>query len=125
MHRAEAKACAVSAFSENANVGRRPHPYGDYLMLNQRNPVQPPISPAFSYEMKRLPVLDAEMAYVDVGQGEPIVFLHGNPTSSYMWRNIIPYALPFGRVLAPDLIGMGRSSKSPPCVSFLRSCSVS
>jgi haloalkane dehalogenase len=82
-------------------------------MLIQRNPAQPPISPAFPYEMKRLPVLDAEMAYVDVGQGEPIVFLHGNPTSSYMWRNIIPYALPFGRVLAPDLIGMGRSSKSP------------
>ncbi|WP_426435476.1 haloalkane dehalogenase [Bradyrhizobium genosp. P] len=63
--------------------------------------------------MKRLPVLDAEMAYVDVGQGDPIVFLHGNPTSSYMWRNVIPYALPFGRVLAPDLIGMGQSSKSP------------
>jgi haloalkane dehalogenase len=82
-------------------------------MLDQHNPAQRPISPAFPYEMKRLPVLDAEMAYVDVGQGEPIVFLHGNPTSSYMWRNIIPYALPFGRVLAPDLIGMGRSSKSP------------
>jgi haloalkane dehalogenase len=63
--------------------------------------------------MKRTSVLDAEMAYVDVGQGDPIVFLHGNPTSSYMWRNVIPYALPFGRVLAPDLIGMGRSSKSP------------
>jgi haloalkane dehalogenase len=63
--------------------------------------------------MKRLPVLDVEMAHVDVGQGDPIVFLHGNPTWSYMWRNVIPYALPFGRVLAPDLIGMGRSSKSP------------
>jgi haloalkane dehalogenase len=82
-------------------------------MLDHRNPAQPPISPAFPYEMKRLSVLDAEMAYVDVGQGEPIIFLHGNPTSSYMWRNVIPYALPFGRVLAPDLIGMGRSSKSP------------
>jgi haloalkane dehalogenase len=71
------------------------------------------ISAAFPYEMKRLPVLDAEMAYVDVGEGDPIVFLHGNPTSSYMWRNVIPYAIPFGRVLAPDLIGMGKSSKSP------------
>src|ERR1700740_1259014 len=83
-------------------------------MLDQRNPTQSPISAPFPYEMKRLPVFDAEMAYVDVGQGDPIVFLHGNPTSSYMWRNVIPYALPFGRVLAPDLIGMGRSSKSPP-----------
>jgi haloalkane dehalogenase len=79
-------------------------------MLDQHNPAQRPISPAFPYDMKRLPVSDAEMAYVDVGQGDPIVFLHGNPTSSYMWRNVIPYALPFGRVLAPDLIGMGRSS---------------
>jgi haloalkane dehalogenase len=82
-------------------------------MLDLHHPAQRPISPAFLYDMKRLPVLDAEMAYVDVGQGDPIVFLHGNPTSSYMWRNVIPYALPFGRVLAPDLIGMGRSSKSP------------
>lgn len=71
------------------------------------------ISPAFPYGMKRLAVLDAEMAYVDVGQGDPIVFLHGNPTSSYMWRNVIPYAVPFGRVLAPDLIGFGQSGKSP------------
>ena len=72
-----------------------------------------PISPAFPYQMKRLPVLDADMAYADVGEGDPIVFLHGNPTSSYMWRNVIPYAIPFGRVLAPDLIGMGKSGKSP------------
>jgi haloalkane dehalogenase len=63
--------------------------------------------------MKRLSVLDAEMAFIDIGQGDPIVFLHGNPTSSYMWRNVIPYAVPFGRVLAPDLIGFGRSGKSP------------
>ena len=82
-------------------------------MLDQHNSAQRQISSAFPYDMERLPVLDAEMAYVDVGQGDPIVFLHGNPTSSYMWRNVIPYALPFGRVLAPDLIGMGRSSKSP------------
>ena len=72
-----------------------------------------PISAAFPYEMKRMPVLGTEMAYVDIGQGDPIVFLHGNPTSSYMWRNVIPYAVPFGRVLAPDLIGFGRSGKSP------------
>ena len=72
-----------------------------------------PISPAFPYQMKRVPVLDSEMAYIDVGSGDPIVFLHGNPTSSYIWRNIIPYAQKFGRCLAPDLIGHGQSGKSP------------
>jgi haloalkane dehalogenase len=51
------------------------------------------------------------MHYVDKGEGEPILFLHGNPTSSYLWRNIIPYVTPMARALAPDLIGMGRSDK--------------
>jgi haloalkane dehalogenase len=53
------------------------------------------------------------MAYVDEGQGDPIIFLHGNPTYSYAWRNILPYVQRFGRVLAPDLIGMGDSQKLP------------
>jgi haloalkane dehalogenase len=70
-------------------------------------------SAEFPYEMKRMPVLDSEMAYVDVGEGDPIVFLHGNPTSSYLWRNVIPYAQKLGRCLAPDLIGMGKSGKFP------------
>ena len=49
------------------------------------------ISAAFPYQKNRKPVLGLEMAYVDEGQGDPIVFLHGNPTFSYVWRNIIPY----------------------------------
>src|SRR5260370_9146852 len=49
------------------------------------------ISAAFPYQKNRKPVLGLEMAYVDEGQGDPIVFLHGNPTFSYIWRNIIPY----------------------------------
>ena len=53
------------------------------------------------------------MAYVDVGEGDPIVFLHGNPTPSYLWRNIIPYLIPFGRCLAPDYVGMGNSGAAP------------
>jgi haloalkane dehalogenase len=53
------------------------------------------------------------MAYAEVGSGDPIVFLHGNPTSSYLWRNIIPYLEGFGRCIAPDLIGMGDSAKLP------------
>jgi haloalkane dehalogenase len=58
-------------------------------------------------------VLDSEISYVDVGRGEPIVFLHGNPTWSYLWRNVIPFVSRHGRCLAPDLVGMGQSSKSP------------
>ncbi|HXH66019.1 MAG TPA: haloalkane dehalogenase [Candidatus Limnocylindrales bacterium] len=62
---------------------------------------------------RHIAVLDTEMSYVDTGQGDPIVFLHGNPTSSYLWRNIIPYLREQGRCLAPDLVGMGHSGKSP------------
>ena len=61
----------------------------------------------------RVGVLDTEMSYVDTGSGDPIVFLHGNPTSAFLWRNIIPYAEECGRCLAPDLVGMGQSGKSP------------
>ena len=72
-----------------------------------------PISPNDNYARKRAMVLDSEMAYVDVGAGDPVVFLHGNPTSSYLWRNIIPYLADRARCLAPDLIGMGASGKNP------------
>jgi len=53
----------------------------------------------------------ARMAYIDEGVGEAIVFQHGNPTSSYLWRNIMPYCRGFGRLVACDLIGMGDSAK--------------
>lgn len=52
-----------------------------------------------------------QMAYVEDGEGDPIVFLHGNPTSSYLWRHVIPEVRHLGRCLAPDLIGMGDSEK--------------
>ena len=70
------------------------------------------ISPADPYTRKRVKVLDSEMAYVDTGNGAPIVFLHGNPTSSYLWRNVIREVEASGRCLAPDLIGMGESGKA-------------
>src|SRR5215470_1619936 len=50
-----------------------------------------PLSAADPHPRKRIRVLDTEMAYVDTGAGDPIVFLHGNPTSSYLWRNIVPH----------------------------------
>ena len=71
------------------------------------------ISATFPYQKKRQRVLGLEMAYVDEGQGDPIVFLHGNPTFSYIWRNIIPHVQALGRCIAPDLIGMGDSQKLP------------
>jgi haloalkane dehalogenase len=72
-----------------------------------------PICAHDPHPRKTIQVLDCEMAYVDVGQGDPIVFLHGNPTSSYLWRNIIPHVKDLGRCLAPDLPGMGASSTPP------------
>ena len=72
-----------------------------------------PIPAADPYPRRRVRVLDSEMAYVDVGAGDPVVFLHGNPTSSYLWRNVIPHVESVGRCLAPDLIGMGDSGRAP------------
>jgi haloalkane dehalogenase len=71
------------------------------------------ISAAFPYQKQRRRVLGREMAYVEVGRGDPIVLLHGNPTSSYLWRNVLPHLKPLGRCIAPDLIGMGDSDKLP------------
>ena len=64
-------------------------------------------------EKKRIEVNGHEMAYVERGEGDPIVFLHGNPTSSFLWRNVMPHVAGKGRVIAPDLIGMGDSAKLP------------
>ena len=71
-----------------------------------------PLSAADPHPRRRIRVADSEMAYVDTGSGDPIVFLHGNPTSSYLWRNVIPHVAGQYRCLAPDLIGMGDSGKS-------------
>ncbi len=64
-----------------------------------------------THEKQHCDVLGKRMAYVEVGTGDPIVFLHGNPTSSYLWRNVIPYVAGAGRCIAPDLIGQGDSGK--------------
>ena len=70
------------------------------------------ISSQDNYPRKRVAVLDTEIAYVDTGEGDPVVFLHGNPTSSYLWRNVIPKVEGGARCLAPDLVGMGDSGKA-------------
>ncbi|MFQ5416843.1 MAG: haloalkane dehalogenase [Myxococcota bacterium] len=69
------------------------------------------ISPDFPFEPHYADVLGSRMHYVDEGEGDPILFLHGQPTSSYLWRNVIPHLVSSGRCIAPDLIGMGKSEK--------------
>ncbi|MCG8506780.1 MAG: haloalkane dehalogenase [Sphingomonadales bacterium] len=71
------------------------------------------ISPDMPYEKKRAAVAGRTIAYVEEGTGDPIVFLHGNPTSSYLWRNVMRGLEGKGRLIAPDLIGMGDSDKLP------------
>jgi haloalkane dehalogenase len=78
-----------------------------------------PISADFPFTLKSVEVHGARMTYVDEGRGDPIVFLHGNPASSYLWRNIIPYLTGLGRCIAPDLIGMGRSDKPELAYRFV------
>ena len=72
-----------------------------------------PISPTDPHPRNRVSALDTEMSYADTGSGAPVVFLHGNPTSAYLWRNIIPHIGGGARCLAPDLVGMGDSGKMP------------
>ena len=69
------------------------------------------IEEKLQYPKQYASIRGSRMAYVDVGEGDPIVFLHGNPTSSYLWRNVIPHVAGCGRCIAPDLIGMGDSDK--------------
>jgi haloalkane dehalogenase len=64
-------------------------------------------------DKRHIEVNGLSMAFHDIGSGDPIVFLHGNPTSSFLWRNIIRHIQGFGRCIAPDLIGMGDSEKLP------------
>jgi haloalkane dehalogenase len=69
------------------------------------------ISAAFPFESRFVEVEGSRLHYIDEGSGNPVLFLHGNPTSSYLWRNIIPYVSPSHRAIAMDLIGMGKSDK--------------
>lgn len=71
------------------------------------------ISGKFNYKKKVQSVMDKHIAYVEEGEGDPILLLHGNPTSSYLWRNVIPELAGLGRVIVPDLIGQGDSEKLP------------
>ncbi len=71
--------------------------------------VEASISADFPYKSNFVEVYGSRIHYIDEGSGDPILFLHGNPTSSYLWRNVIPHLASLGRCIAPDLIGMGKS----------------
>ena len=77
------------------------------------------ISAAFPFQKQTVEVNGSTMAYVDEGEGPVVLFLHGNPTSSYLWRNIIPYVSDNHRVIAVDLIGMGDSGRPDIDYTFL------
>lgn len=79
---------------------------------SRQNPkgVAPP-GATFPYKSHLVTVYGSKMRYVEEGKGNPILLIHGNPSSSYMWRNVIPFLKPHGRVVAMDLIGFGESAK--------------
>jgi haloalkane dehalogenase len=68
-------------------------------------------SAAFPYKKQRCKILGREMAYVEVGQGDSIVLLHGNPTSSYLWRNVLPHLEPLGRCMDEEEAGLTGDSR--------------
>lgn len=76
-----------------------------------RAPSSPPPPNSLEPAMHNLAILESHLAYREAGAGPAVVFLHGNPTSSYLWRDVIPHVAGQARCLAPDLIGMGRSGK--------------
>jgi len=88
-------------------------------MANQK------ISVDLPYQSHYISVHGSKIHYIDKGEGDPILFLHGNPTSSYLWRNIIPHLTSLGRCIAPDLIGMGKSDKPDIEYRFVTTSSTS
>lgn len=82
------------------------------VSFSQENKLpSPTVEEKSATSKKRVEVLESYLTYVDLGRGDPVIFLHGNPTSSYLWRNIMPYITDSHRAIAPDLIGMGDSGK--------------
>ncbi len=73
--------------------------------------ISPPVSETLTLERKSISVLGSKITYLESGKGDPVLFIHGNPTSSYLWRNVIPHVAGSSRAIAIDLIGMGHSDK--------------
>lgn len=110
------KSVQVAALLAAVNIpsasAQQANPYEGYK-------VPPPeISSAFNYDHEYIDILGSKMAYVDTGEGDPILFLHGQPTSSYLWRNIMPFVEGKGRIIAPDNIGFGKSDQPELAYTF-------
>ena len=75
------------------------------------------ISPDFPYTPNYVEVHGSKIHYVDEGSGDPVLFLHGNPTSSYLWRNIIPHVTPYARAVLPSRPSNSRSQNGSASVS--------
>jgi haloalkane dehalogenase len=80
------------------------------------------ISTEYPYASNFVEVIGSNIHYIDEGAGDPVLFIHGNPVSSYIWRNIIPYVTPNARAIAVDLIGFGRSDKPEIDYGFIGLC---
>jgi len=74
------------------------------------------ISPEFPFESKYIDVLNSTLHFLEIGKGEPVLFLHGMPTNVYIWRNVIPQVTQNNRAIALDLIGFGKSGK--PAIDY-------
>jgi haloalkane dehalogenase len=98
---------------EGRTTGWGPMPHPVIVPSEQPSQLAPrlEISADYPFESHYIDVYGSKIHYIEVGVGNPILILHGNPTWSYIWRNIIPYLKPLGRCIAPDLIGFGRSDK--------------
>lgn len=79
---------------------------------------QAEISADFPFTSRFVEVKGSKIHYIDEGTGDPVLFLHGNPASNYIWRNIIPHITPEARAIAPDLIGFGKSDKPDIAYGF-------
>lgn len=95
-----ATALAATTVSADEGAEKRPRDHRPHVF-----------SAEFPYESKYLDVLGSKLHYIDQGDGDTFLFLHGNPTSSYLWRNVIRYVAPHGRIVAVDNIGFGKSDK--------------
>lgn len=93
----------IPVFIKNGTLSKR---HRRYQMSSPQS-----ISAEFPFQSRFVEVHGSNMHYVEEGEGDPILFLHGQPTSSYLWRNIIPHLAKSGRCIAPDLIGFGKSDK--------------
>lgn len=103
---------ALSCILSTTTFAERANPYAGFKIP----PLPVPSSTRYAY--KTVDVLGSNMAYVESGRGDPILFLHGVPTSSYLWRNVMPHVEKQGHVIALDLIGFGKSDQPPLDYSF-------